>query len=235
MYSWGSKDFSVLATVWNQKYRTNFSFHRQYTDQEICRENFLDLWDADTVGQILKLMDCICLSSWLSKGFISVTDLYSDGLLKSFSTLQTQFSLPNLDNYKYAQITHCLLQNLHLFKTIYKIGWDFLTITNPSVKSIYIFYNLLQDKASFSPSWNGKWTLVPLLRTPIGWLLWEQQLRSPAPLIFGSFPKKLLSNGIHLTSNLTPSFLLSAEETAGSLVPYFIPSGCVLKAHASGQ
>lgn len=72
----------------------------------------------------------ISLHTWSSAGINQVSDLYSQGSILPFSTLQAKYALPNSDYYKYLQVSHCLLHLPFLFKCINNVAWNYLSNDN---------------------------------------------------------------------------------------------------------
>lgn len=101
----------------------------------------------------LHLLDWIIpdvdLSNWKLNGILWISQLYERDQLKSFQNLQTQYSLPNRDFYKYLQICHLLItpvlflptsefwssglplqpQSTHLLSNLSTVNWE---TSNPS-------------------------------------------------------------------------------------------------------
>lgn len=100
-----------------------------------------------------------------TKKYKFVSDLYSNNLLRPFTSLQNSYPLTQKDYYHYTQLTHYLLRNPKIHIEIHPLICKHLSSVHTTKKSITLFYNLLGDKTSFDAT-------LPLLK-------WEKDIDPP--------------------------------------------------------
>lgn len=76
--------------------------------------------------------------------------VYSDNLPNPLTSLQKSHSLPDMEYFKYIQVTHFLIRNPNLHKSVHNKGWLYLLTNTKPTKVITLFYSLFHDKSSFS-------------------------------------------------------------------------------------
>lgn len=101
-------------------------------------------------------------SNWESKGIRFINSLLSQGTILPFTSLQERHNLATTDLYRHMQITHCIRHNPYLCASLPTQAFLYLTSSTTSRKGISTFYNLLNEKSTFSK-------LTPMLK-------WESDL-----------------------------------------------------------
>ena len=109
------------------------------------------------------IIEHVPIASWSGRGITYIHELYSNGRLKSFQSVQSEFDLPHTSYSQYAQIVHYLQKLGNLCQYIHSLAWAFLTSPVQQKKGISLFYNLLQQKRIFTKSSSH--------------LLWERDLQ----------------------------------------------------------
>lgn len=114
--------------------------------------------------QVLHLIiDHVLIDSWSRKGIKFIHDLYTNGSLRSFQSVKSEFDLPHTSYFQYAQIGHCLQSLGNFCQHIHTLAWTSLTSPVHQKKGISLFYNLLQQNQTFTKSSSH--------------LIWEQDLQ----------------------------------------------------------
>lgn len=116
-------------------------------------------------------------SDQLTKGISQIADLYVDNTLKPFDILVKEYTLPPADYYKYIQLSH-FLKSLKSHRIhIQDIVWQFYTKTPIAPKRKSLFYNLFQNKVTFTkPPPFKKWELD--LEESFTQTQWQSALRT---------------------------------------------------------
>lgn len=161
------------------------------------------------------LIPILSTQTWQDKVIGFVSDIYSNNLLRPFTSLKDSFHLTPLDYYKYTQITHCLLRTPQLHTDVHPLVWTYLSSLTANTKGISLFYNMLEDKTSFSKS-------PPLLKweRDLGCSFTESQWRTALKTNYkASRSSKLweLVHKINLRWYITPSMIHTYDPTTQPL------------------
>lgn len=90
------------------------------------------------------------VTRWVEKGIKGIDDPLIGTCPKTFSSLQIEYGLSNLDYYTYLQINHFICSNLN---TAITLPWKvtlYYTKPHTKTKGISLFYNLLNRKDVFT-------------------------------------------------------------------------------------
>lgn len=95
------------------------------------------------------------IESWIQKCIKSLEDLYDGSSIRPYSVLQDNFRLPEMDHFKYLQITHLLIQVSSKQRTIPSPVLSLLsTLTYQKSKGSRVFYNLFTSNDIFCKTTN---------------------------------------------------------------------------------
>ena len=103
------------------------------------------------------------ISFWNQKGIRYLDDFYSNGYIKTFSSIQSEYDLPHTNEFQYTQLMHCLYKLGNISKQVNASAWTYFSSPIRQNKGISLFYQLMQQKRVFNKSASH--------------LLWEKDLK----------------------------------------------------------